>query len=111
MMKVWVMQGIHEGELFSTIHMTEKGAALSAISDVLEFLGVDCDDTALSVMNSNYEYTETDGIQTEPYPWEFDKLQKMTRKELWQIFSDWSQLTWDNSYGYQIDVITRTIEP
>ena len=26
-MKVWVMQGVHEGELYSSVHMTEKGAA------------------------------------------------------------------------------------
>ena len=39
-MKVWVMQGIHEGELFSSVHLTEKGAALAAIADVLDFLGV-----------------------------------------------------------------------
>ena len=41
MMKVWVMQGIHEGELYSSVHMTEKGCALAAIADVLEFLGVE----------------------------------------------------------------------
>ena len=36
-MKVWVMQGVHEGTLFSSVHLTEKGCALAAIADVLEF--------------------------------------------------------------------------
>ena len=103
-MKVWVMQGVHEGELYSSVHMTEKGAALAAIVDVLEFVGVDCAVTALSVMNLEYKYTETDGEQTEPLEWDYDKLKAMSRQELWRIFREWSQYTWDNHCGYNVDV-------
>ena len=41
MMKVWVMQGSYEGELFSSVHLTEKGCALggSALSMTVT---VDC---------------------------------------------------------------------
>ena len=103
-MNVWVMQGIHEGELFASTHMTEKGAALAAIGDVLEFLGIDDEETALSVMNARYAYAQTDGEQTEPFEWDRIKLRDMNRKELWGIFNQWGELTWDNDCGYQIDV-------
>ena len=110
-MKVWVMQGIHEGDLFSSVHLTEKGAALAAITDVLDFLGVDDEETALNVIGnlSNYGLTEKDGEQTEPFEWNHDKLKEMTRSELWSVFSAWAELTWSNDYGYQVDVMVREI--
>ena len=51
MMKVWVLQGSYEGELFSSVHLTEKGCALACIADVLEFLDVGDKETALDAMN------------------------------------------------------------
>ena len=109
MMKVWVMQGIHEGELFSSVHMTEKGCALACIADVLEFLGVEDEETALNAMNNNYEYTETDGEQTESLEWDQSKMKDMKREELWSIFRNWSELTWSNNYGYQLEVMHQEI--
>ena len=104
-MKVWVMQGSYEGELFSSVHFTEKGCALACIADVLEFLGVEDNETALSVMNDVYSYTETDGEQTEAFEWDQEKMKNMTRKELWKIFSDWTDMSWDrmSSQSYYID--------
>ena len=46
-MKVWVLQGSYEGELFSSVHLTQKGCALAAIADVFDFLGVECKESAL----------------------------------------------------------------
>ena len=66
-MKVWVMHGSYEAELFSSVHLTQKGCALACIADVLEFLGVDSEEDALSVMNDVYSYSETDGEQTEAF--------------------------------------------
>ena len=108
-MKVWVMQGIHEGELFSSVHMTEKGCALACIADVLEFLGVEDEETALSAMNNHNAYRETDGEQAEPYEWDQAKMRDMKRDELWSIFQSWSELTWSNNYGYQLDMMHMEI--
>ena len=108
-MRVWVMQGIHEGDLFSSVHLTEKGAALAAIADVLEFLGVEDEETALSAMNNNYDYADTDGEQTEPFEWDHNKMKDMKREQLWPIFQSWTELTWSNNYGYQIDVMVSEI--
>jgi hypothetical protein len=109
MMKVWVMQGIHEGEMFATTHLTEKGAALAAINEVLAFLEVDDEETALSAMILADVYTRTDGEQTEPIEWDFEKMKDMKRAELWKIFGSWNELTWENNHGYQIEISATMI--
>ena len=104
-MKLWVLHGAYEGESFTSIHLTEKGCALACIADVLEFLGVDDNETALSVMNDVYSYTETDGEQTEAFEWDHEKMRKMSSKELWKIFSDWTNMSWErmSDRSYYID--------
>lgn len=108
-MKVWIMQGIHEGELFSSVHLTEKGAALAAIADVLDFLGVEDKETALNAMNKHNPYRETDGDQEEAIEWNQTKMRDMKREELWALYREWSHLIWDNNYGYQLDVVQLEI--
>jgi|TARA_R110001583_G_scaffold75246_1_gene207329 hypothetical protein len=103
-MKIWILHGVYEGELFCSSHITEKGAALAAIADVLEFLGVEDEEDALSVANNLNAYSETDGEQSEAIEWDQEKMSKMSRDQLWKIFREWTQLTWDNSLGYQIDI-------
>ena len=104
-MKVWVMQGSYEGEMFSSVHFTQKGCALACITDVLEFHGVDSAEDALRVMNDCYAYTETDGEQTEPFEWDYEKMKNMSSKELWKIFSEWTEISWDRmaDRNYNID--------
>jgi len=105
--KVWVMQGIHEGEMYASTHITEKGAALAAVADVLEFLGVEDEETALDVMNARHyggRQVDHGPEHTEPIAWDQVKMRDMTRDELWGIFGEWTELTWDNQCGYQVDV-------
>ena len=94
-MKLWVLHGSYEGESFTSIHLTEKGCALACIADVLEFLGVDTEEEALSVMNDSYAYRQTDGEQTEAFEWDQDKMKQMSSQDLWKIFNDWTDICWD----------------
>ena len=112
MMKVWVMQGSYEAQLFSSVHLTEKGCALACVADVLEFLGVDSEKEALEVMNDVYSYSETDGEQTEAFEWDQEKMKNMTSKELWKIFSDWTEISWDrmSDRSYYIDAQPMEIQ-
>jgi len=103
-MPIWVMVGIYEGEIFCTTHFTEKGAALAAIQEVLSFLGVECEETALAVMNGHWLCPDTKAEHTEPIEWDHEKLRGMDRDKLWGVFGEWAELTWDNDRGYQIDV-------
>ena len=111
-MKVWVLQGSYEAELFSSVHFTEKGCALACVADVLEFLGVDNEEEALRVMNDVYSYSETDGEQTEAFEWDQEKMKEMSSKELWKIFSDWTEISWDrmSDRSYYIDAQPMEIQ-
>ena len=111
-MRVWVMQGSYEAQLFSSVHLTEKGCALACVADVLEFLGVDSEKEALEVMNDVYSYTETDGEQTEAFEWDQEKMKNMTSKELWKIFQDWCEISWDrmSDRSYYIDGVPTEIQ-
>ena len=102
-MKVWVMQGSYEGEMFSSVHFTQKGCALACISDIVEFHGIDDEETALSVMNDTY-HGETEEYK-EPIEWDQEKLKEMTSKQLWKVFSDWCEISWDrmSDRNYNLD--------
>ena len=103
-MRVWVLQGRYESELFSSVHMTQKGCALACIADVMGFYGIDSEEEALRVMNDSYEYTQTDGEQTEPFEWDLNKMKDMTSEQLWEIFRQWCDISWDvfGDRGYDI---------
>ena len=112
MMKVWVMQGSYEAELFSSVHLTEKGCALACIADVLEFLGVESEEEALSVMHDVNTYRDTDGKQTEAFEWDQEKLKEMSSNDLWKVFSDWTDLCWDrmSDRSYYIDASPQMVQ-
>ena len=94
-MRVWVMQGRYEGELFSSVHLTQKGCALACIADVLDFHGIDSDDEALRVMNNVYSYPETKSEHTEPYHWNHEILKEMSSEQLWKVFNQWCEISYD----------------
>ena len=112
-MRVWVMQGRYEGELFSSIHFTQKGCALACIADVLDFHGIDSDDEALRVMNNMYSYPETKSEQTEPYHWNHHILKDLSREELWKIFAQWCEISWDyfSDRSYDLEANPMEIQP
>ena len=111
-MRVWVMQGRYESELFSSVHLTEKGCALACIADVIDFHGIDSDEEAVRVMTDMCAF-DSDDEQCEPYPWNHEVLKDMTREELWKIFHQWCEISWDD-FGhrcYNIDAQQMEIQP
>ena len=106
-MKVWVMQGSYEGELFSSVHLTQKGCALACISDIIEFHGIDDDETALSVIENSYhgETAEEIAADKRDLEWDQEKLKEMTSEQLWKVFSDWCEISWDRmgDRSYNLD--------
>lgn len=103
-MDIWVLSGCYEGEQFASSHLTEKGAVLAAIADVLQLLGIENRENAIEVMKrdaSGLVLMEGD----EPTEWDLEKMRDMPRNELWGIFHEWSEYTWDNQMGYGIEII------
>jgi|TARA_X000001388_G_scaffold65561_1_gene52060 hypothetical protein len=108
MMNIWVLSGSYEGEQFASSHLTEKGAVLAAIGDVLQLLGVEDDEDARSVYARRmYDGKEKD---VDPPEWDMEKMKSMIRNELWGIFNEWVELTWDNHGGYGIEVIKTQVQ-
>ena len=108
-MDIWVMTGTYEGEQFASSHLTEKGAVLAAIADVLQLLGVEDKEDAQRVMSNDISgkgLMEGD----EPIEWDLQKLRSKQRNELLGIFHDWAEYTWDNQMGYGIEIIKTTLE-
>ena len=112
MMKVWVMQGSYEAELFSSVHLTEKGCALACISDVLDFHDIDSEEDAQRVVGDCYGHTKTDGKQTHAFEWDREKMKNMTSKELWKIFGEWCDISWDimSDRSYYIDAQSMEVQ-
>ena len=84
---------------------------MACIADVLQFLGVDDDETALSVMNNAY-HGETEEYK-EPIEWDQEKLKDMSREELWKVFNDWTENSWEHmsDRSYYIDANSQMIQP
>jgi len=109
-MKVWVMQGSYEGEMFSSVHMTQKGCALACIADITEFHGIDDDETALSVMQNSQTGWDISEETTEPIEWDQEKLKEMTSEQLWKIFADWTEMSWDRMADRSYNLDANAVE-
>ena len=106
-MIVWILSGSYEGEQFASAHLTEKGAVLAAISDVLQLLEVEDEETARQAMVERMAGLMED---EEPIDWDLEKMRGMPRDKLWGIFGEWSEKTWDNQTGYNLEIIKTKLE-
>ena len=108
-MDIWVMTGTYEGEQFASSHLTEKGAVLAAIADVLQLIGVEDKEDARRVMSNDISGKGLmDG--DEPIEWDLEKLRSQPRHEMCGSFLEWAEYTWDNQMGYGIEIIKTTLE-
>ena len=106
-MIIWVLSGSYEGEQFASSHLTEKGAVLAAIADVLQLLGVEDEEGANRVMESRMVGLMKD---EKPIEWDLQKMRDMPRDKLWGIFHEWAEYTWDNQQGYSIEILKTKLE-
>ena len=103
-MNIWVFQGVYEGELFSSTHLTEKGALITAILDMCDFFGID---------QNPEDAIERYGFDTETAKLvaDADALRLQKRAKLGELFHEMAEHTWDNDYGYQIELIKTQLRP
>ncbi len=108
----WVLHGTYESEMFTSIHLTEKGCALAAIADVMDFFHIDSDEEAARVISESYEYRRVDAKEIEPIHWDHDILKDMSSKELWKIFGDWTETCWEqmSDRSYYIDATPQMVQ-
>ena len=105
-MNIWLAVQAYEGELFATTHLTQKGAWLTAIYDVLEFLNGDGYDQDLD------DFKDRHGIDSDVDlpPFTPAELEALTSEEQSKVFHTWSEYTWDNECSYSIEVMQRQLE-
>ena len=108
-MRVWVMQGRYESELFSSVHLTQKGCALACIADVIDFHGIDSDEEAVRVMTDMCAF-DHDDEQCEPYHWNHEILKEMSSEQLWEVFSQWCEISWDYFSDRSYDIEAEPME-
>ena len=103
-MNIWVFQGVYEGELFSSTHLTEKGALITAILDMCEFFGID-ENPENAIERYGFD-TETAKLVADA-----DALHLQKRPKLGELFREMAEYTWDNDYGYQVELIKTQLRP
>lgn len=97
-MNIWTFVVKYDGELAVSTHITEQGALIAAIEDVLEYLGVD---------EAYFDNAEDE--ETYP-PWKDEELKALTRKDLTRVFREWGEHTWDH-HNYECEVIKTQVAP
>ena len=103
-MNIWLCVNAFEGELYASTHLTQKGAWLAALGDLLSFLNLD-DAVDLD------DFRERHGIDPgEELPEHTTRLEALSSEELSKVFHKWSGYTWDNQCGYMIEVMERKLE-
>jgi len=97
-MNVWIVLTRMESEQYVTAHLTEKGAYLTAINEVVDYLGID---------EGYFESPEDE----EEYPeWRGQALKQMKRNELCGIYGEWCERLWDN-YEYSTSIEEARMQP
>jgi hypothetical protein len=103
-MIIWLCVNAYEGELYASTHLTQKGAWLAALGDLLSFLNLD-DSVDLD------DFRERHGIDPgEELPDHTTRLEALSSEELSKVFHKWNEYTWDNQCGYSIEVMQRQLE-
>jgi len=100
-MPIWVFMVRYDGEMACSTHLTEKGAVIAAIEDVLLYLGIEDEDDAVRVYNTCGSITSEE--EEDPPEWDLNKIQKMGRDELYGVFGEWCEKTWDH-HIYECEV-------
>ena len=104
-MNIWLCVNAFEGELFASTHLTQKGAWLAALGDLLQFLNLDeFDDLDGFRELHGIDPDEELPVSTPP------ELEALSSEELSKVFHKWNEYTWDNQCGYSIEVMQRQLE-
>ena len=101
-MPIWVVMIRYDGEMSCTTHLTEKGCALAAIEDVMDYLQVHADEPD----THKTAYASSEDEEKLPVDWEV--INRLDSKNLWALFRNYVEYTWDH-YEYEIDCIKTKV--
>tara|TARA_B100000427_G_scaffold279381_1_gene249519 strand:+ start:294 stop:647 length:354 start_codon:yes stop_codon:yes gene_type:complete len=115
MMPIWVFMVRYDGEMACSTHLTEKGAILTAIEDVLQYLGVEDEEDAKNIFSEPRRYSNVSAVEAalkedevQPPEWDIGKMQKMNREQLYRVYAGWCEKTWDH-HIYECEIMKTTV--
>jgi hypothetical protein len=97
-MNVWIVLTRMDSEQYVTAHLTEKGAYLTAINEVVDYLGID--EEYFADIEDEKDYPE----------WRRETLKGMKRNELSGVYGEWCERLWDN-YEYSTSIEEARMQP
>ena len=92
-MNIWVFMGRFECDLFASTHLTEKGAVLAALEDIVEYLGI----------GEGNGRQDPRSEEDKPLPWDHDELKTFPTTELWEVYRGYREYFWDDSQ-YEVEI-------
>lgn len=98
-MRFWHAAITHEGDHTVTTHLTEEGALRAAIFDVMEFMGLEDGEERMNRNQDVELVTDHDVIMKA----DLDQLRSWWRTQ-------WYEETWDNDYGYDVQITTSSLQ-
>ena len=102
MMRVYSAVGSYDGEAFTSVHMTRKGALILAIQDIYEYVGVVFDSVST-------EFVDDDGIPC--FIGSTEELKAKSSDDLYSIFRSWCDVLWERSNAeYRIDIVQTLLQ-
>ena len=93
-MKVWCVIENADGELNATVHLTQGGALIAALTDVLDFLKIESEAQAKALLK-RWKLDERQ-------EWDMDLIKELPPQELWKLWDFWSEFTWDTEFDITI---------
>ena len=98
-MDIWVIVRNQHGELTTSTHLTEKGALLLALNEVIEYLSIHTE--------HNYEnFLRSHNLDDAPVPlaiWNQDDLADTPTSVLWDVWGFWSDFWWGQNVDWLIE--------
>ena len=102
MMKVYSTVGTYDGEAFTSVHMTRKGALICAIEDIYEYL--------MGAGHGSFS-TFVDDNGEPCFVGSTEELKAKSSDDLYSIFGSWCDVLWDQSHAeYRIAVVQTQLQ-
>ena len=98
-MDIWVIARNHHGELMMSTHLTEKGALLLSLNEVIEYLSIHTE--------HNYQnFLRSHNLDDAPVPlaiWKQDDLEEQPCDLLWDVWGFWQDFWWNQGVDWYIE--------
>jgi len=98
-MDIWVIVRNEHGEISTSTHLTEKGALLLALAEVMDYLNLRTAETYRNFL----EYHNLDGETLPLGIWKRSVLEQLPKSILWDVWGFWGEFWYGQGIDWYID--------